>query len=435
MSRILPVSPSLEHLKNQAKTLLKAQQARDPAACATLRRLNRFAQAADPKILASTVSLAEVQYALAMDYGFESWAKLKRHVESQAPRPQLRRGQGGAWIEGLPPLAWGRGKDCTFIGALEAALRVTDEPYTYSDLMAFSGVAFRVRTREDLCPSSAVAELPDEYNAIRLATGWNLPTEVQFGQEGWQPAVAARMVASIDAGLPVLAYNDYLDIGIVYGYEQGGAVLWYSDYRSELSLPYRVPVEKIGPLQSHIGRKDPALPALAQLKHALQLAVLNWNRGTHDGGIPGRQYRYGSAAYDLWIDILRRSASTPAEKQQELTQAQMHGHRIIFYWLIDARRAGAAFLRERAELLEDPVRSQILQAAEACAALANRLGRVQRQKKLFEYDRSHPYDASVPDPAGAVADIRRCEIEVLLAAKQQDAAIIKQLESVLTALP
>ena len=89
---------------------MKAQQASDPAVCPTLRRLNRFANAPDADILAAEVSLAEVQYALAMEYGFQSWAQLKRHVESQAPRPTLQRGQGSAWIEGLSPLGLGPGQ-------------------------------------------------------------------------------------------------------------------------------------------------------------------------------------------------------------------------------------------------------------------------------------------------------------------------------------
>jgi hypothetical protein len=435
MSSTLPVSPSLEHLKNQAKALLKAQQASDPAVCPTLRRLNRFANVPDADILAAELSLAEVQYVLAMEYGFESWAQLKRHVESQAPLPRLQRGQGTAWIEGLPPLAWGQGKDCTFLGGLEAALRVTDDPYSYADLMGFSGVAFRVRTRHDLCPSSAVAELPDEYAAIHRATGWNLPTEVQFGQQGWQPAVAQKIVASIDAGKPVLAYNDYLDIGVVYGYEQGGAVLWYSDYQSGQSLPHRVPAEKIGPLQSYIGRKDPAMPPLEQLRDSLRLAVLNWGRGKHGGGLPDREYFYGSAGYDLWIDILEEAAALLPEKRKEMMGERMHGHHIIFYWLIDARRAAATFLRERADLLDGEGRAAMLRAADACNALANCMDQAQRQEKLFWYDQSHPYETPASGAADDFADIRRREIEVLREAKRQDEAIAQQLGNVLSEWP
>lgn len=51
-----------------------------------LRSLHRFQQATDHEILDADLSLNEVQYALAMDYGFSSWADMKHHVESLAGR-------------------------------------------------------------------------------------------------------------------------------------------------------------------------------------------------------------------------------------------------------------------------------------------------------------------------------------------------------------
>ena len=61
MSRDLPPNPNLEHLKKQAKALL-----------ATLRQQNADA------------TLVDAQHALARDYGFPSWPKLKAHVEAAA---------------------------------------------------------------------------------------------------------------------------------------------------------------------------------------------------------------------------------------------------------------------------------------------------------------------------------------------------------------
>jgi len=61
MSRELPARPNLEYLKNEAKDRL-----------VDLRR-------ADPR-----AQLSDAQFALAKDYGFESWPKLKEHVESLA---------------------------------------------------------------------------------------------------------------------------------------------------------------------------------------------------------------------------------------------------------------------------------------------------------------------------------------------------------------
>ena len=59
MPRDLPDRPDLEHLKKQAKALLRELRQRD-----------------------ANASLADALHALARDYGFASWPKLKAHVES-----------------------------------------------------------------------------------------------------------------------------------------------------------------------------------------------------------------------------------------------------------------------------------------------------------------------------------------------------------------
>lgn len=69
----LPARPSLEQLKTQAKELLR-QYSLDlgPA-------VERFRDTKQP------VTLADAQFVLAREYGFESWAKLKHHVEALRP--------------------------------------------------------------------------------------------------------------------------------------------------------------------------------------------------------------------------------------------------------------------------------------------------------------------------------------------------------------
>lgn len=59
MSRDLPARPNLDHLKKQAKELLQALKEQDPDA-----------------------QLADAQHALAREYGFGSWPRLKAHIES-----------------------------------------------------------------------------------------------------------------------------------------------------------------------------------------------------------------------------------------------------------------------------------------------------------------------------------------------------------------
>jgi hypothetical protein len=75
----LPARPSLEQLRKQAKGLLREYRAGDPAAAIRLRT-------ACPRLSDSGRSdgatLADAQFALAREHGFESWAKLVRHIEA-----------------------------------------------------------------------------------------------------------------------------------------------------------------------------------------------------------------------------------------------------------------------------------------------------------------------------------------------------------------
>ena len=84
MPRELPPRPSLEHLRKQARDLLRAIERGDPAA------RERARTAARPP--GAELKLADAQHVLANEYGFADWAALKRHVESHAaadPGPAL----------------------------------------------------------------------------------------------------------------------------------------------------------------------------------------------------------------------------------------------------------------------------------------------------------------------------------------------------------
>jgi len=82
MSRNLPPHPNLDHLKKQAKELLRDLQQQNPA-----------------------LKLADAQYALAREYGFASWPKLKAYVESLphpiAPEQEIASPFAGKWIANL----------------------------------------------------------------------------------------------------------------------------------------------------------------------------------------------------------------------------------------------------------------------------------------------------------------------------------------------
>ncbi len=89
--RHLPSAPNLDHLRYQAKDLLKAHSARDPRAAQRIREFHsRFHMATDAEIFAAHLSLSDVQLAIAREHGFASWARLKRHIERPTPADDLK---------------------------------------------------------------------------------------------------------------------------------------------------------------------------------------------------------------------------------------------------------------------------------------------------------------------------------------------------------
>src|SRR5262245_8566058 len=69
--RSLPAHPDLDQLRRQAKELLRAAQAGDTAAIARIQAVS------------DELTLATAQLALAREYGFASWPRLKDEVDAQ----------------------------------------------------------------------------------------------------------------------------------------------------------------------------------------------------------------------------------------------------------------------------------------------------------------------------------------------------------------
>lgn len=81
MSHPLPDSPDLSFDRKQAKALLRACRAGDRAAIARLHEQLPRTRGAHSRDL----TLADAQFVIARERGFESWAKLKAHIGAQQP--------------------------------------------------------------------------------------------------------------------------------------------------------------------------------------------------------------------------------------------------------------------------------------------------------------------------------------------------------------
>jgi hypothetical protein len=88
--RVLPSHPNLDHLKHQAKDLIKAHAARTLAAAQLIREFHPgFSGASDAAIFAADFKLSSAQLTIARESGFPSWTRLKRRIEKPVHTDRL----------------------------------------------------------------------------------------------------------------------------------------------------------------------------------------------------------------------------------------------------------------------------------------------------------------------------------------------------------
>jgi WD40 repeat protein len=85
-SRKLPSRPDIQHYKNQAKALLKSYRLGDPEAVARVRRHHPGLRK-DGRT--PTAVLADAQWVIAREHGFESWPKFAGHIAASDAAIQL----------------------------------------------------------------------------------------------------------------------------------------------------------------------------------------------------------------------------------------------------------------------------------------------------------------------------------------------------------
>jgi hypothetical protein len=156
----LPARPSLDQLRKQAKDLLHACREGDASA---LERVRRHKPQADP-------SLADAQFALAREYGFESWSSLVHHVEAASP-PGLDHFDGIA-----------RDFVAAYAGDAEALARLNDR---FSDTKNLEELRRMVQERRSVSAGETAAAADLTLPDARLFLARTL------GFESWDSLVAS----------------------------------------------------------------------------------------------------------------------------------------------------------------------------------------------------------------------------------------------------
>lgn len=318
MSPSLPPNANLTQLKNQAKDILKAHQRGDLDRCSMLGLLRQFADASGEDVLSTLVKLDDAQFALAMHYGFKSWAAMKKHVEALAsspPEAQPKRPDDGKVIAGFEGVNLGgsftKPLD-SFSAAAAAVLRGYGMEVAYEQVMGYNGFAFSGGLDSDTRAPWRTLMGIDIYSVAALYFG--------FDAMNWYPHVPRshknlrgelvwpeKLAESIDQGLAAMAmYGSTGQWHLVCGYRDGG--------RTWITLPYpgkqgyqELTPDPNGPrflLQVVVFRKVSEVPPRRQaVVESLGRAVEMARPQVHDPGSGRRMW--GRATYDGWIEGLR----------------------------------------------------------------------------------------------------------------------------------
>ena len=302
MSRSLPPRPSLDQLKHQAKDALKSHRAGDALGCAVLRHLPSLSAATDAQLLAARVTLVDVQFALALEYGFDNWQALRRHLEKLEP--------SGVSLANLkqPPL------NTTMMGVLKGVADYhgldLDAPMIYG----LSGHAFLINIHTQLCPSGPYCWKRE--NAAPLIANMGLRmTDLGFFGGDAKPELRAdlerKLRAALDKRIPCSLIN--MENQIISGFDATGLLCtqpWgprnrftpakltfgsWEEFGKECHVNFYT-IEKVRPA-------DRRAAVLASLDYAGDM----WrNPSAHSS----RDYGAGPNAYDNWIAAIPASGTS-----------------------------------------------------------------------------------------------------------------------------
>ena len=373
MIRVLPPNPDIDHLKNQAKALLKEHRDRDSAALKTLRKLHRFENASDEDIFAAQVALSDVQFALALEYGFKSWEDLRQEVQEMTARQgQAEAPRAGAFRlkDPLPGVAKGVNR---FAYGYSMAMQYCGQACDYDTVMGDSGLAFILQAdTEHRAWGKPVKQLDigwwplDPWGAmVRLEfVGRTCGRELSLlpsndAEYEADSATAYRkyfhpaVVASLRAGRPAVAAVPPNDIYLVTGCDDGqppllGQISCSPEAKIERLKEYPWTVILLGERAEPMDRRQADREAL---RHALDLA-----RDRLDGRAPANKLS-GQAAFRLWASLLRDDEGWGAHFY----------HANVLGQLKISRRSAVPYLREMAQRHPGSAQSHLLAAAQAYA--------------------------------------------------------------------
>jgi hypothetical protein len=427
MSRLLPIRPDLEHLKNEARSLLKAHDAGDRSACPVLRKLRRFANAADADVLAAAVALSEAQFALALEYGFRNWEELRRVVLRARPAEGSQEPPRTHALRLPDPPPGGDGN--RFTRGYQMAFSYCGVACDYDTVAGDSGLAFILQADSGHTPYGAeVKELDlgwwplDDWGAmLRLdflgrVHGIELRRLPAVVDEYRSDAAAhfakyhrGAFFECLRAGRPAAAVTGGCDNWLVTGMDDGSPPLL-----GQLCCDGTAQVKRLGQYPWCVvvlgDGTDPMDRAQADAEAIAFACHLHHERFSR--AIPGCAAQYaavkssGKASFALWARTLRDGVRC----------GPSHFSANIVGCTLRNRRSTPPYLRQMASRHDQPAKGRLLTAADIHDEVLAKLATADTSKAAFSAAAGREKLADVVDQLAALEAKAAGELELALRA-------------------
>jgi hypothetical protein len=377
--------------RTRPRPLHRAHQSKDAAVCATLRRLHRFENATDEQILAADLPLTEVQFALAMDYGFAGWAELRKAVLGpQPPADYCPEAQSDALL--LPNPQPGMNDVNRFAAAFSMALSHLGLAADPAEVAGDSGLAFILQADSLEHPWGADRKELDIGYWPRACWGAMLRLDflgracgvpmralgceaAEFRADSaahYRKRYHAEVLRSLQAGWPLVVLSGGDDPCVVYGCDSGNPPLlgqWPCSAELSVDRMKEYPWEVIV-----LGEPSAPMDRRQADAEALEFGLRLWRNEVDLSRMAGKLT--GRRAWELWLSQL---------EDPELCGPHYYHNNVIIH-LRQNRRAAAAYLRAMSHRYSGRAAEALTSAAAGFDAVLEKLKQADTSRDIYKTD-------------------------------------------------
>jgi len=326
-------------------------------------------------------------------------------------------------------LEWEKGMDCTWAGAMYAALHYMGEPYTYEQIMGMSGACYRIAFTEVWDWSATDALVAYDYCSILFdAIGYEQIWANRIDKNE-RSEERKRIQSDILGNKPVVAINLRIapEWGIITGYSEAGKTLYCRTYFDKEYLN-----EKMDYLESdfwpfliiHFGEKKEKPSDIDILKASLRALIESFEIKCESG------YYQGEQAYEKWMEGLKDESLWNEGSSKEDIDRRLGVNDSTLLNLIDARYSAGQYLAECVEFVDKKVSLLLSEMAESYGKIAMELKHFRERLKNSngEFLRYNVIDTK------SNTTLRSLQVEVLEKVLKVERSIVSSAKKVLKLL-